>query len=113
MLKASFNTKAINEYVVFDLETTDKHHQNAEIIQIAALRPDKAPFTHFVKTDKPIADDAPAWSITRIDKDDYYRGCQPKTQVLQAFLDYIGDYPLAGHNILKFDVPLLKRICLR
>lgn len=109
MSDAFLDAKRINQYVVFDLETTDKHHQNAEIIQIAALHPDKDPFTQFVATEKPIADDALVWSITKIDKDAYYQACQPKAQVLKAFLAYIGDHPLAGHNIRRFDLPLLTR----
>lgn len=98
-----------NNYVIFDLETTDKHPQDAEIIQIAALHPKKPPFAYFVEADKPIADDALVWSITKIDKGIYYQEHKPKAQVLQAFLDYIGDYSLAGHNIRRYDLPLLKR----
>lgn len=96
-------------YTVFDLEATSPDPNTAEIVQIAALRPGQMPFMRYVLTPEPIPKDHDVWDITKIDPETYERGKIPLEQALAEFLSYIEDSPLAGHNIRRYDLPLLKR----
>ncbi len=99
----------ISNYVVFDLEATDTDPTAAEIVQIAALHPGKTPFMSFVETSQTLLEDAKVWGITKIDFVTYQENKKPLKAVLNEFLDYIGTSPLAGHNIHRYDLPLLTR----
>ena len=103
----------LDECVVFDMEATSGEVEKAEIVQIAAIHPSKLPFVEFVKTETELNEDSKVWEITGIDFEAYKDAVAAKdcslSTVLSAFLDYIGDSPLAGHNIERYDIPLLER----
>ena len=97
----------LGQVVVFDLETTSDVPDEAEIIEVAAVRPDGATFQRFVATQAPVP--RKAFDITHIDPVEYERGKTAAGAALQAFLTFVGGAPLAGHNIYGYDLPVLER----
>ncbi|MCX6645048.1 MAG: exonuclease domain-containing protein, partial [bacterium] len=100
--------------VFFDLETTGTDIFRSEIIEIAAVKAhlkggevrELGYFHSLVKPDNPIPKSAESvHGIT--DKD--VRDAPHAIDILPRFLEFIGDSPLAGHNIDTFDFPILKR----
>lgn len=94
-------------HVIFDLEATESDPTRAEIVEIAAIAPGQPPFHRYVDTEDEYPDDHQVWAITRIDRNAYNGSKVPLEQALRDFLIYIGERPLAGHNILRYDIPLL------
>ena len=97
----------LRDYAVFDLEATRLDTQSAEIWEIAAVAPGKAPFQRYVSVKSPLPDwETPAgrevWS-------GYFEQARPLAEVLSEFLLWLGDLPLAGHNIIEYDLPVLTR----
>ena len=70
-------TNPSDVYTVFDLEATSAHPQEAEIVQLAALRADGSAFTAFVATSAELSRDADVWSITKLNFDAYQQNKQP------------------------------------
>jgi len=100
--------------VFFDLETTGTDTFRSEIVEIAAVRvllrdgkvKEAGTFEQLVKPDYPIPQSAT--DVHGIDDDDV-KEAPPIAEVLPRFLEFIGDSPLAGHNIDSFDLPLIRR----
>ncbi len=100
--------------VFFDLETTGTDIFRSEIVEIAAVKvhlkgDDIRELGHFhslIRPNKPVP--ASAQAIHGISDDDV-RDAPHATEIIPGFLDFIGDAPLAGHNIDSFDLPILKR----
>nr|WP_246363245.1 RecQ family ATP-dependent DNA helicase [Deinococcus budaensis] len=93
--------------VFFDVETTSEKVEEAEIVEIAAVRDGHPPFHAYLATTSPVPDKT--YKITHIPRDEY--DCEkrePRGQ-LAAFLAYVGDAELAGHNIHTYDLPVLRR----
>ena len=106
---------SFSDFVVFDLEATSEDPANAEIVQIAAIHPDptQEPFVSFVDTEAELTEESPVWEITGIKFEDYQADVKAHDRslktVLDKFLSYTGECSLAGHNIERYDIPLLKR----
>jgi len=102
----------MKNYTIFDLETTGFGANSIEIIEIGALRirDDQVTdtFQQLVKPKKPI--DFRSTSINHI-TNDMVKNCPPIEHVLPMFVDFIGNDVLMGHNIGRFDLPIVKR-CL-
>ncbi len=96
-------------YVFFDLEATSSHPEEAQIIQIAAYIEGKDPFHAFVQAEG-LGPDAEVWRLVPFSYEQWLRDAKPPREVFQTFLDYVGDRPWAGHNVLSYDLPLLKRV---
>jgi len=96
-------------YTVFDLEATTADPQTAEIIEIAALRPGCEPFQYYVATSQEYPADHEVWNITKIDPEHHAAEKRPLEEILRSFLQYIGNSPLAGHNVVHYDIPLISR----
>lgn len=100
--------KSLDDYVVFDLETTGFCRENDEIIEIAAIRYSHGQkiqeFHSLIRPSKPIPQDiVELTGITQADVDtapSFY-------QVLPSFQAFIEGLPLVGHNICSFDVPFI------
>jgi len=100
--------------VFFDLETTGIEIFRAEIIEIAAIKVvlerggvrEIGEFHSLVKPTRPIP---PAAKAVHGISDADVKDASGIAEILPRFLDFIGDAPLAGHNIDRFDIPLLKR----
>lgn len=101
------------DLVIFDLEATSANANEAEIVQIAAIHPSKEPFMRFVKTATELTKEDKVWEITQIDFQTYLDDIESKDSsletVLTEFLEYIGNCELAGHNIDRYDIPLLNK----
>ena len=99
-------------YTVIDIETTGLSRQNSEIIEFGALRVENGEtvrsFSQLVRPTAPIPLDST--EITGITNE--MLADQPSIETaLPAFLDFIQDTPIIGHNILAFDLPIINRIC--
>jgi len=99
------------DYVAFDLETTDKEIADCEIVEIAAVRirgrvvVDR--FERLVRPDRPISPKA-----TEVHG---YRSadlCDQPTfeEIWPQFRAFVGDDILVAHNGQHFDMPVLRRL---
>lgn len=100
----------VNDYVVFDLETTGISRKTDEIIEISAIKvvSGKAvdEFTSLVNPLMHIP--SPASSVNGIY--DYMVKDAPTFEtVFKDFIEFIGDAVLLGHNIYSFDLKFLYR----
>lgn len=98
----------LSDYIVFDIETTGYSRTHDRIIEIAAISysygKKKAEFHSFVNPEMLIPSEITALTgISQIDVID----APLIEEVEQAFLNFIGDSPLVGHNAVSFDIPFL------
>lgn len=98
----------IDNYVVFDLETTGLSRYYSEIIQISALRIKNGNvvdrFDTYIKPKKLIPPDA---SLINHITDDMVKDAPMFKEVINDFLAFVGDSLLVGYNISGFDLYLL------
>lgn len=99
-------------YTVIDIETNGLSLYNAEIIDLGAVRVENGVitdrFSQLVQPSEPVSLDITALtSITN----DMLEGQPSIGDALHAFLAFIGDTPLVGHNLLSFDIAILNRCC--
>lgn len=96
------------DYVVVDIETTGFDRHADEIIEIAAIRyhfgAEAERFHCFVKPSIPIPSNITA--LTGI-RDADVTNAPPIAEAASAFLSFLGDLPMVGHNIKSFDQPFL------
>lgn len=99
----------MNQYVVLDIETTGTHPVRNEIIEIGAVyvengQPIKK-FNQLVCPKEAISEYITA--ITGID-DEMVKHAPTIEEVMPKFIEFCGDVPLIGHNIILFDYRMLK-----
>src|SRR6266699_2483799 len=102
---------ALERYVTFDLETTDKDVDVCEIVEVGAVRVvggeivDR--FHTLVKPYRPITAGA-----TKVHgySDAAVQDAPPFPEVWPAFRAFIGDDVLIAHNGQHFDIPVLRRL---
>lgn len=98
----------IDTYVVFDLETTGLSCYEHEIIEIGAIKVENNrivdTYSSFVKPKNNIP-----YYITRINGiSNQMVGKAPGIDdALTEFLEFAGEYPLLGHNIISFDMKFI------
>ena len=93
-----------DDYIIVDIETTGFSSRYDEIIEMCADRfVNGQRSDRFLSLVKP-ADPIPAFiqQLTGI-TDDMVAGADPIERVLPAFLAFVGDLPVVGHNV-NFDV---------
>lgn len=101
-------SKYIDQYVVFDLETTGISSAKDDIIEISAVKVKSHQivdeFSKLVNPERSI----PA-GATRVNgiTDEMVKGALALPLILPDFLDFIGDEVLVGHNIHTFDLIFL------
>lgn len=99
----------MKKYVVVDIETTGTQPLKSDIIELGAVYVEGGKvtktFDQLVDTDQEIS--PYITSITHIDKG-MLKGAPTIEEVLPAFLDFCGDAPLVGHNLIVFDYRMLK-----
>lgn len=106
-ISKSTNPTKISDFVVIDLETTGLHARNCEIVELGAVRFDDFQpveyFETFVKPKKPIPEET-----TKINgiTNDMLETAPSISSVLPAFVSFIGNHPIVGHN-LPFDLKFL------
>lgn len=110
--------------IIFDLETTDKLVDRAKIVQLAAVLPTISPsgemrpvtlFSTYVNPGSPIP--AEAQEVHHI-TDEQVRWAPTARRALQTFAMLLerleeqmsGTVILGGHNIERYDVPIIKRV---
>lgn len=106
--------KTITDYVVFDLETTGLSKYYDEIVQIAAIRIHNGQvtgkFDRYIKPKKSIPKEAT--QINHI-TNEMVSKAKSFNEVIEEFLDFIGNSILIGYNIAGFDLCLLNnRMCM-
>ena len=108
MIYLNREKKLVDDYVVFDLETTGFDPRSAKIIEIGALKyrnnelVDK--FSVLINPGCPIPDVITL--ITGID-DDLVKNAITIDEALPKFIAFIEDYPLVAHNS-KFDLSFIE-----
>lgn len=101
-------TEYVEDYVLFDLETTGLSPENDTIIEISALKVVKrevvAEFSTLVNPERKIP-----YHITDLTGiDDKMVADAPKLdKALADFLEFAGDNVLVGHNIHRFDMKFM------
>src|SRR5437763_778725 len=102
---------ALERYVTFDLETTDKDVEVCEVVEIGAVRVmggeivDR--FHTLVQPYRPIT---PGATNVHGYTDADVRDARPFAEVWPEFRVFIGDDVLIAHNGQHFDIPVLRRL---
>lgn len=97
--------RALSDYVVIDLEATDRNTSKAGIIELAAVH---VKDNHVVDTFSTLANpgikNTPgAYAVNHI-SDEMIESAPPIADALKSFLDFVGNLPVVGHNISSFDI---------
>ena len=104
----------IEDYVVFDLETTGVSPYNDEVIEISAVKARKGKvveeFSELVNPKRTIP-----FATSRVNNitDDMVSDAPFFDEVLGHFLEFVGEDVLVGHNIQSFDMKFIYRDCER
>ena len=104
----------IEDYVVFDLETTGVSPYNDEVIEISAVKSRKGKvveeFSELVNPKRTIP-----FAASRVNNitDDMVSDAPFFDEVLRHFLEFVGEDVLVGHNIQSFDMKFIYRDCER
>lgn len=104
----------IEDYVVFDLETTGVSPYNDEVIEISAVKARKGKvveeFSELVNPKRTIP-----FAARRVNNitDDMVSDAPFFDEVLRHFLEFVGEDVLVGHNIQSFDMKFIYRDCER
>lgn len=104
----------IEDYVVFDLETTGVSPYNDEVIEISAVKARKGKvveeFSELVNPKRTIP-----FAASRVNNitDDMVSDAPFFNEVLRHFLEFVGEDVLVGHNIQSFDMKFIYRDCER
>ena len=101
-----------DDFVAFDVETSDFDVGACEIVEIAAVRVrGKAVvdvFRRLVACTRPIT--AAATAVHGYTDADLV-GAPPMTEVWRSFREFVGNDIVVAHNGQEFDVPVLRRAC--
>lgn len=101
----------LSEYVIFDLETTSTDVEQAEIIELAALRvADGQVISQYQFLVQGIVVPREVVRLTGIDTQLLQREGKDLAEGLRSFLDWLGDLPVLAHNGQRYDVPVLRRV---
>ena len=104
----------IEDYVVFDLETTGVSPYNDEVIEISAVKARKGKvveeLSQLVNPKRTIP-----FAASRVNNitDDMVSDAPFFDEVLRKFLKFVGEDVLVGHNIQSFDMKFIYRDCER
>lgn len=102
----------MNTYVIIDLETTG-FGRSAEVIELAALKIVNGKiidtFESLVKPTVPIP--VSVQELTHI-TNEMVAYAPYIDEILPSFFYFIEDYRLVGHNIIAFDLPILRRLII-
>lgn len=106
--------KYIKTYVLFDLETTGTNSNADEVVEISAIKVvDEEIVDEFSTLVNPgISIPYDASEVNGI-TDDMVADAPDFKTALADFLEFVGDFPLVGHNIHTFDMKFIYRDCQR
>ncbi len=100
----------VEDYVIFDLETTGVDVNTDEVIEISAIRVRAGEpveeFSTLVNPGRPIP-----FNATQINgiTDEMVSDAPEFSKAFKDFLDFVGNDVLVGHNIHRFDLKFLNR----
>ena len=101
-----------DDFVAFDIETSDFDIDSCEIVEIAAVRVRRRVvvdrFHSLVACNQPIA---PRATDVHGYTDRDLAGAPPMAEVWARFRAFVGSDLLVAHNGQEFDVPVLRRVC--
>ncbi len=97
------------KFIIFDIETTSPYKETGKIIEIAALKVEdwKVIEEYDQLIDPQCKIPQVTTNLTGI-KDKDVDGQPIINDVLSSVLQFIGDWPLVGHNIVSFDKPFIE-----
>src|SRR6059036_2173735 len=102
---------ALERYVTFDLETTDKDVDVCEVVEIGAVRVvDGEIVDRFHTLVRPYRPITPGATKVHGYTDADVRGARSFAEVWPEFRAFIGDDVLIAHNGQHFDIPVLRRL---
>lgn len=103
----------MNQYAIFDFETSGLNSKYAEVIEISAIKiVDNLVIKEFDTLVKPTNRiDSYSTAVNGI-TDDMVLNAPSLENALSEFLNFIEDSTLLGYNIASFDMPILRRIAL-
>ena len=111
-MKALF--EYINEYVIFDLETTGLDPDVDAIIEISALKvKDGEIIDEFSTLVNPCMHIPYEASCVNGIVDDMVKGAPKIEEALKAFIAFVGNNVLMGQNIKRFDLRFIQRDAVR
>lgn len=98
-------------YVVIDTETTGLDTKTAEVVELAAKRYAKDGSVEKKVWLIDIGHDLPevTTEITGITTEEMRRDGRPPRECWAEFLAFVGKYPSVGHNIIRYDLPIIER----
>lgn len=100
--------RKLYSFVVVDLETTGLNRHTDQITQISAVKfvNDKkvSSYNQYVKPTVPISRAA---SVKTGITEEFLKDKPRFEEVKRDFLNFVGDLPWVGHNIARFDIPML------
>src|SRR5438876_340277 len=102
---------ALERYVTFDLETTDKDVEVCEVVEVGAVRVvDGEIVDRFHTLVRPYRPITPGATKLHGYTDADVRGAPSLAEVWPQFRAFIGDDVLIAHNGQHFDIPVLRRL---
>lgn len=100
--------RSLKDFVVFDIETSGFSPRNDAIIQLSAVKVKNDQivdqFDEFVNPHREV--EAKIVYLTGIRPTDM-QDADDIEPVMQRFMTFVGNLPLVGHNIVKFDIPFI------
>ena len=107
-LSGLLNRCELSTFIAIDLETTGLDPRQESIIEISAVKfingKQDSVFSHLINPNKPISSFIE--DLTGIN-DSMVKGKPVFEDILDDFIDFIGNYPIVGHNV-KFDIGFIR-----
>src|SRR5438876_6569659 len=111
LLHAKELDTALERYVTFDLETTDKDVEVCEVVEVGAVRVVGGEIVdRFHSLVRPYRPMTPGATKVHGYTDGDVRNARPFAEVWPEFRAFIGDDVLIAHNGQHFDIPVLRRL---
>ena len=109
VVENSKNQRLLDEYVIFDLETTGLNREYNKIIEIGAVKVKNGEiidrFSTFINPHEKLSEDI--IKLTNI-TDDMLLDAPEESEILPKFFEFFGDSVLVAHNA-KFDMGFIKK----
>ncbi len=110
-MQDDLKTKFLDEYIVFDIETTGLSVHNCKITEIGAVRFKGGEVTDVFNTFVDPGEHIPE-NITKLTgiTDEMVNGAPSQADAVKKFLDFAGEHVLVAHNA-NFDVSFIRKAC--
>ncbi|WP_084542979.1 RecQ family ATP-dependent DNA helicase [Deinococcus murrayi] len=103
-------TRQLSEYVIFDLEATSADPDEAQILELAAVRVRNGQeIDHFHRLIRGVLLPKEVAQLTGLTAEELQEAGVPVQQALTEFRTWLDDSALLAHNGQRYDVPVLRR----